>query len=192
MKKKAFPARLEALKILSGIKDKNTVLLAAMGFTGRELCEIEDAPNSFYMVGSMSCLSSIPLGLALAKKKKNVIAIDGDGALLMRMGSLATNAAYSPPDMLHILLDNNPHESTEGQRTFSHNGDFVEVAAACGYINVLRAHSLPEMRGFLRSWVKNRGLTFLHMKIMQKTKKDLARPSVTPYQVRTLLMEFIK
>src|SRR5690554_2448969 len=105
-----FPSRWDALEVIRASKDKDTALLATTGLTGRELYEVEDAPNNLYMVGSMGCISSLGLGLTLAKEDKKIIAIDGDGALLMRMGSLATNAAYGSKNLLHILLDNNVHD----------------------------------------------------------------------------------
>ena len=92
--------------------------------TGRELYEIEDSQNNFYMVGSMGCVSSIGLGMSIAKKDKKFIAIDGDGALLMRLGNLATNGYYSPANLLHILLDNHSYDSTGGQMTVSQHNEF--------------------------------------------------------------------
>ena len=124
---------LNTLKVINGFKDEKTVQLATTGKTGRELYELEDSANNLYMVGSMGCVSSLGLGLALTRKEIDVVVIDGDGSLLMRMGSLATNGYYQPENMLHILLDNQTHDSTGGQSTVSHNVNFVDIAAACGY-----------------------------------------------------------
>lgn len=190
-KEDTFPIRMDVLKIINEMKDRNTVLLATTGFAGRELYEIEDAKNNFYMVGSMGCISSVALGIAVVKKDKDIIAIDGDGALLMRMGSLATNANISPSNMLHILLDNNVHESTGGQKTVSHNVNFVKIAAACGYTNSIYVHSLKELKENLLNWKKNKGLTFMHIKIIKGSKDNLARPNIQPYQVKERLIAFL-
>ena len=135
-----LPTRREVLSVINRLKDDKTVQFATTGKTGRELYEIEDSSNNLYMVGSLGCVSSLGLGLALTKNDLNVIVIDGDGSLLMRMGSLATNGAYSPPNMLHILLDNQAHDSTGGQSTVSHQVNFVDIAASCGYEKSIHIH----------------------------------------------------
>jgi phosphonopyruvate decarboxylase len=186
-----MPERFEALKGINAFKDSNTIQLATTGKTGRELYEIEDADNNLYMVGSMGCVSSFGLGLALARQNKDIVVIDGDGSLIMRMGSLATNGYYSPSNMLHILLDNNAHESTGGQSTVSHNLDFVNIAASCGYTKCLYAHSLEELEAFLKEWKQTKGLTFLYMKISRKSKEQLGRPHIKPYEVKERLWHFV-
>ena len=132
-KDEEYPTRIHALKVIQSHSDQDTVLLATTGKTGRELYQLKDDRNQLYMVGSMGCVSSLGLGLSLARKDKKVIAIDGDGAILMRMGCLATNGYNNQSNLLHILLDNQTHDSTGGQFTVSHNVQFVDIAAACGY-----------------------------------------------------------
>ncbi len=185
------PMRLNVLEKLTAIKSDDTLLLATTGKTGRELYEIEDAKNNLYMVGSMGSISSIGLGLALGQKKKNVIAIDGDGALLMRMGSLATNAYYHPDNLLHLLIDNHMHDSTGGQFTVSHNIDFVQMAASAGYIHSLYIHSLEELEEKILAWKLNPVLTFMYIKVTKGTKKNLGRPSIKPNDVKVRFMEYV-
>lgn len=188
------PSRYEALTVINSLKDSDTVQIATTGITGRELYEIEDSPNNLYMVGSMGCVSSFGLGLALTQhsKNKDIIVIDGDGSLLMRMGSLATNGTYSPSNMLHILLDNNTHDSTGGQSTVSHNVQFVETAASCGYVQSIYIHNLTELKMKIEEWKKTKGLTFLHLKISKGNKDQLGRPKIKPYEVRQRLQLFLK
>jgi len=186
-----LPTRHSVLAIINKLKDHDTIVLAATGFTGRELYELEDAPNNFYMVGSMGCLSSVGLGLSLAKREIKVVAIDGDGALLMRLGALATNASAAPNNMLHILLDNNAHESTGGQQTVSHNVDFIDVTAACGYSQVVYIHNLRELQAEIMLWQAKPALTFLYLKIAKGTKENLGRPKITPSEVKKRLMRFL-
>ncbi len=185
------PTRLSVLERLNNLKDADTVMLATTGTTGRELYEIEDAPNYLYMVGSMGCIGSMALGLALARPDKKVIAIDGDGALLMRMGSLATNACYAPRNMLHILLDNNCHDSTGGQATASHNVDFAKVAAACGYANAYHVDGTDALEQRIKEWKQDPTLTFIHLQTAKGSKKNLGRPKVKPYEVKERLMKFL-
>ena len=146
--------------MINRCKDEKTVQLATTGKTGRELYEVEDCPNNLYMVGSMGCVSSLGLGVALTRKDLNVVVIDGDGSLLMRMGSLATNGTYQPENMLHILLDNQSHDSTGGQRTVSHNVNFVDIAAACGYEKSVYIHSLEQLENEIQRMEKDKRTHF--------------------------------
>lgn len=142
------------------------------------------------MVGSMGCISSIALGLSM-NSRKLIVAIDGDGALLMRMGNLATNGYYAPENLLHILIDNNSHDSTGGQFTVSHNVDFAETAKNCKYTRSIYAHSLKDLEKYFNQWQKNPELTFIYIKAGKATAKNLGRPSVKPYEVKDRLMKFI-
>ncbi len=147
-----MPTRLEALSVLHALaKDSKALLLATTGKCGRELYEIKDSPNQLYMVGSMGCVSSLSLGIAL-KSKQKVIAIDGDSALLMRLGALSTNAYYTrdKDNFCHILLDNESHDSTGGQFNLSPFVDFASVAKSCGYVNVCIAENVEEFEGYIR------------------------------------------
>jgi phosphonopyruvate decarboxylase len=184
-----FPTRLSALEVINKHKEKS-VCLATTGKTGRELYEVEDSDSNLYMVGSMGTISSLGLGIALNHKKK-VIVIDGDGSIMMRMGSLVTNASYHPENMLHILLDNNVHDSTGGQFTCSHNVNFVAVAASCGYTRSLYAHNLEELEGYIKEWNSKQELTFIHLKTAKGSKKDLGRPKIKPFEVKERLMNFL-
>jgi phosphonopyruvate decarboxylase len=186
-----LPSRYNALQVINRLKDVKTVQLATTGKTGRELYEIEDAPNNLYMVGSMGCVSSIGLGLSLCRPEKDIIALDGDGALLMRLGNLATNGTYSASNLLHILLDNQTHDSTGGQSTVSDNVHFVDIAAACGYANSIYVHNLEELETCIKDWKKHKGLTLLHLKIAPGSQKDLGRPTIKPYEVKERLQVFL-
>lgn len=187
----SLPSREAVLACVNDAKDQNTLVFATTGKTGRELYEVEDAPNNFYMVGSMGCVSSLGLGLALTRKDKNVIAIDGDGSILMRLETLATNAYYSPSNLLHLIIDNNSYDSTGGQLTISHNVDFIRLAAACGYTNVFYVHDLSELRYYIENWKKDKGLTLLYIKVAKGAKDNLGRPQIKPYQVKERIIKFI-
>ncbi|NDI36271.1 phosphonopyruvate decarboxylase [Chengkuizengella sediminis] len=185
-----IPSRFEALKVINELKDHQTIQIATTGKTGRELYEIEDAENNLYMVGSMGCVSSIGLGVALSRPDNNVVVLDGDGSLLMRMGCLATNGYNHPKNMLHILLDNHAYESTGAQSTVSHNIDFINIAASCGYVNSIYIHNLNELVNEINKWKENKGLTFLYLEISKESKSKLGRPSIKPYEVKKRLMQF--
>ena len=101
------------------IDPDSSVVIASTGFTGRELYALDDRNNHLYMVGSMGCASSLALGLALARPDLRVVVLDGDGAALMRMGNFATIGAYPAANLVHVLLDNEAHDSTGAQATVS-------------------------------------------------------------------------
>lgn len=186
-----YPPRRKALEILSRSADKHTILLATTGKTGRELFEVADLDNNLYMVGSMGCISSLGLGLAMAKPDKKIIVIDGDGSALMRMGAFATNAYYRPQNMLHILLDNNTHDSTGGQSTVSHNIDFVDHAASMCYPTAIAVSNLEELGDSISKWLKHSRLTFIHLRIAKGSTKGLGRPTIKPVEVKARIMKFI-
>lgn len=187
----SLPNREAVLDCINKTKDRDTLIFATTGKTGRELYEIEDAPNNFYMVGSMGCVSPLALGLALTRKDKKVIAIDGDGSVLMRLETLTTNAYYSPPNMLHIIIDNNSYDSTGGQLTISHNVDFTGLAIAAGYTDVFYIHDLDELEQRIENWKHNLGLTLLYIKIAKGSKENLGRPKIKPFEVKDRIIRFI-
>ena len=157
------------------------LLIATTGFCGRELYALDDRPNQLYMVGSMGCAASFGLGLALAQPRRRVIVIDGDGALLMRLGVLATLGAERPPNLLHLLLDNGMHESTGGQATVARNVDFCALAAASGYPETALVNDPAE----LGRRVADRaiGLRFVHAPVRPGIPEQLPRPGQSPVEV---------
>jgi phosphonopyruvate decarboxylase len=187
----SLPLRADVIRTILSARDDNTAVIATTGFTGRELCELGDSENNFYMVGSMGCAGSVGLGLSLAKPEKTVMVIDGDGALLMRMGSMAAIGHYPQTNLLHIVLDNHSYESTGCQKTVSDTTDLVEIASACGYAESVYIHDPDELHSFLTRWKKARHLTFLYVKIREGTLEDLKRPSVKPPFVKKRFMEFL-
>jgi phosphonopyruvate decarboxylase len=187
-----LPTRNAMLRAARDAAPADALFVATTGFTGRELYELGDTDNNFYLVGSLGCASSFGLGLSLAKPDKKVIVIDGDGAMLMRMGALAVNAWYRPARMLHILLDNNAHESTGGQFTVSPGVDYPALAAACGYRTVVRAETEEALARAVKEWSREGGLAFVYAPISQGAPDKLGRPKTKPYEVARRFGSFIK
>jgi len=178
--------RQQALEaVVESTPESESVVIGTTGFTGRELFAINDRPNHFYMVGSMGCASSFGLGLSLALPQRRVVVADGDGAVLMRMGNLATVGAYAGANFQHLLLDNGVHESTGGQATVSRALSLASVAAACGYRSTSEAVSLADLQSFLN---RRTGPDFLQLKTKKGVPKDLPRPDVGPVEVKERLM----
>ena len=181
--------RAQALReVVARTPPASTVLLASTGFCGRELYAIDDRPNHLYMVGSMGCVVPLALGLALARPDLRVIALDGDGAALMRLGAFATVGAYGPPNLWHLLLDNGVHDSTGAQATVAPNVSFAEVAAACGYAAALDTDTLERISEWLEA-PRLDGPRFARLATRPGSPKDLPRPSITPVDVKSRLMQ---
>jgi phosphonopyruvate decarboxylase len=183
-------SRHDMLKEIQANTNHNDIVLATTGYCGRELYAIQDCPNQFYMVGSMGCISSIGLGIAISKPQQRTVIIDGDGAALMRLGAFATIGYERPSNLLHILLDNQCHESTGGQSTVSHSIDFAAIASACGYQKVDCIDRPIELANYLQSPTKE--LTFVHVKIKRGTSNELPRPTITPPEVAHRLRQFLQ
>lgn len=169
---------LAAIRAAAGDTD---LLVATTGFAGRELFALGDTPNQLYMVGSMGCAVSLALGLAIARPDRRVIAIDGDGAVLMRLGALTTVAAEAPPNLVHVVIDNGRHESTGGQATVAPGVDFCAIAAGAGYGAVERLAAAADLTAALGD--RRPGLRFLHVPVVPGVLPKLPRPTVPPAAV---------
>ncbi len=184
-------SRNEAIKeILSHINPENTVVIATTGYTGRELFASGNQPNHLYMVGSMGCASSLGLGLSLARPDLQVVVIDGDGAALMRMGNFATIGTYGGSNLIHILLDNEVHDSTGAQATVAAGISFAKIAEACGYGVTLAGDDLDLLEVLFTSDSQDQP-KLAHLKIRPGTLDNLPRPNLAPEAVLQRLMTHI-
>lgn len=140
--------RIEAIEVIAReALLKDALLVCNIGFPSRELFFVCDRPENFYMLGSMGLASSIGLGLALSSPKRRVIAIDGDGSILMNLGTLATFAAQSPSNYLLVILDNCSYGSTGCQPTCTAGrANLAEMAKAAGVHEVAEAHDQASLR----------------------------------------------
>ena len=183
-----LPSRADALRrVIAHTPSGSTAVLASTGFCGRELYAIEDRPNHLYMVGSMGCVVPLALGLALARPDLRVVALDGDGAALMRMGAFATVGAYGPANLQHLLLDNGVHDSTGGQATVSPQVSFGHIAAACGYSEALETDDVESIGRWLDAPPVERA-RFACLTIRAGSSNNLPRPVMSPADVKTRFM----
>ena len=184
--------RTQALKTIKKFFGMDNVLLATTGKTGRELFEIEDASNQLYMVGSMGCALPIGLGLSKTRYKNTICVIDGDGALLMRMGNMALVGQMRPRELVHILLDNGVHDSTGGQKTFSEAIDFCSIAQSCGYKSIFEVDTMEGFEHAADVIIGNAKPGFIRFLIVPGSPKNLSRPNVTPDTVALRLKKHIE
>ena len=124
--------RKDAIKIASDMIGDSPII-SANGYISRDLFETDDKDTNFYMIGSMGLSSSIALGVALKNTRKRVYVFDGDGNILMNLGSLTTIGKLKPKNLIHLVFDNQSHDSTGGQPTNSKNIDLCKIAEASNY-----------------------------------------------------------
>ncbi|HXZ84024.1 MAG TPA: phosphonopyruvate decarboxylase [Myxococcota bacterium] len=178
------PTRAEALaRIVAATPPERAVVISTTGYTSRELWAQADRPNQLYMVGSMGCASALGLGIALARPELRVVVIDGDGAALMRLGNLATVGAHAGDNLVHVVLDNEAHESTGLQPTVSPGVSFAAIARACGYALALEGDAL-ELLDRVFAAERLSGPRLAQLKIRPGSPANLPRPSLSPEQVR--------
>ena len=175
----------------------DAVIVATTGKTGRELFELRekrgaDHAHDFLTVGSMGHAGAIALGIALHRPQRRVIVLDGDGAALMHMGALATIGAAAPPNLVHILLNNEAHESVGGAPTAAGSVSFPAVAANVGYHVLPTAQTADELTHALAQLHEMRALTFLEVRTAIGSRANLGRPTTTPHENKEALMQTLR
>src|SRR6185436_19935916 len=120
--------RLDATKRLLAVLDREPVI-ASLGHPAYDLFAAGDRPANFYTWGSMGLASSMGLGLAMARPDLRVFVLDGDGSLLMNLGSLATIGWTRPQNLVLIVWDNGEYGTTGGQDTATRHGADLEASA---------------------------------------------------------------
>jgi phosphonopyruvate decarboxylase len=184
------PTRIAVLERMLAAVPNSAAIVATTGKTGRELFTLADRPQHLYQVGSMGCASGMGLGVALNTRRK-VVVVDGDGAALMKLGTLATIGAYAPGNLVHLLLDNGVHDSTGGQATVSPHVDFAAIALACGYRQAASCDCLAGFDAALREALAAEGPVFIHMRIAPGSLEKLGRPTIPPHEVARRFQGFL-
>ncbi|XOV79317.1 MAG: phosphonopyruvate decarboxylase [Aestuariibacter sp.] len=184
--------REDALKAIVSAVSGDELVVSTTGKTSRELFEIRvanDQPTSdFLTVGGMGHTASIAQGVALAKPERKVIALDGDGSMLMHMGALPVIAQSNVPNLIHIVLNNGCHESVGGQPTVAQHIDIETVATGAGYKQYSYVDSIENIQKTVVDALNLSGPTFIEINIQQGSRSDLGRPSSTPKQNKELFM----
>ncbi|MBQ9291488.1 MAG: phosphonopyruvate decarboxylase [Clostridia bacterium] len=169
-------------------------IVSTTGKASRELFEIreqrgEGHENDFLTVGSMGHASSIALGIASQKEQTTVWCIDGDGAALMHMGALAVIGACRPDNLVHIVIDNEAHETVGGMPTVSPAIQLAGIARDCGYAYTAEIDTMEALVSELKAARDRKQLTFLQVHCALGSRKDLGRPTTTPKQNKAAFMK---
>ena len=178
--------RKEAVKIIANHIGKNPII-SANGFMSRDLFEVNDKESNFYMIGSMGLASSIGLGIALKNPKKKVFIFDGDGNILMNLGSLVTIGSLKPKNLVHVVFDNNSHESTGDQPTSSSQINLAKIAKTVNY-KIFVVQSKTKLMSILKELKNLQGPIFLLVKISVSNERS-KRVSWTPKTIRDRVMK---
>ncbi len=182
--------RKQAMKeVVNHIEDE--IIVSANGYISRDLFNLKDRSSNFYMIGSMGLASSIGLGLAIKNPKRRVFVFDGDGNILMNLGSLTTIGSIKPKNLVHVIFDNSSHESTGGQPTNSSFIKIDEIAKSCNYNRVFLTKTNSELRNNLIKSRKIDGPILILIKI-KKGGNIGNRISIEPEKIKERFMKSLK
>lgn len=181
--------RKEAIEIVSKTL-KNQLVVSANGYISRDLFEVCDRLANFYMIGSMGLASSIGLGLALKNPKKMIYIFDGDGNILMNLGSLVTIGSLKPKNLVHFVFDNGMHESTGGQPTSSKNVRIDSMAKMANF-KVFHTYTKNHLESILKKINDKMGPIIILIKI-ERSDHISKRIDISPTLIKTRFMKTIR
>jgi thiamine pyrophosphate-dependent acetolactate synthase large subunit-like protein len=171
--------RAEAVALALSLLADDDIVVAADGAISREAYRALDRRRTFYMLGSMGQVASIALGLAMTRLER-VVALDGDGNLLMGFGGLALVGGIKPPNLFHLVLDNGCYATTGGQPALSKQVDLASAAVGAGYAWGRRCSSDDHARTSLTSWLAAPGPALLDMTVDSEDGDPAPRVPMTP------------
>ena len=188
--------REEAIKAVASYMGEKDVVVSTTGMISRELFEHrtavgEDHERDFLTVGSMGHASQIALGISLEKSDRKVWCFDGDGAIIMHMGSMAITASLAPRNYIHVVFNNGAHDSVGGQPTVGLDIDLCAVAKSVGYRQAWSVSTVEELQSVLDKITIIEGPVFIQVCVRKGNRKDLGRPTKTPIQNKKAFMAFL-
>jgi phosphonopyruvate decarboxylase len=189
--------REDAIKAIVDALEASDVVVATTGMTSRELFEYRVArgdghQNDFLTVGGMGHTSHIAMGIAIQRPNRLVFCLDGDGSVLMHMGSLAINGSLHCSNFKHVVLNNGAHDSVGGQPTVGFDIDIPTVAKAVGYQLILRAETPAEIDQGIRELRTQPGTGLMEVRVNKGSRPDLGRPTTTPVENKEALMKALE
>ena len=187
--------REQAVEIVTQTSPKNSIFVSTTGKLSRELNEIrknnEESSRDFMTVGGMGHASSIALGVALNSKDKIIICLDGDGAALMHLGSMAMIGEIGPSNFVHVVFNNGVHESVGGQPIAANLQSFVDLAYSLNYKTSVSISSEIDLTKYFKDVNKVEMPCLVEVRINTKSRNDLTRPSQTPTQNKEEFIRFL-
>lgn len=180
----------------------NSPIISTTGKASRELFELREQQaaacqadilhgRDFLTVGSMGHSSSIALGIALQKPEQDIWCVDGDGALLMHMGAMAVIGKAHPDNLIHVVINNEAHESVGGMPTAGNKADFAAIARGCGYDEAVSVRDMRSLQEVLQRYAVAKGLRFVEVRSAIGARSDLGRPTSTARDNKKHFMAYI-
>ena len=165
-------------------------IISANGYISRDLFNVLDKKNNFYMIGSMGLASSIGLGVALKNTKKKIFVFDGDGNILMNLGSLITIGITKPKNLVHIIFDNSSHESTGGQPTATNKIQLSKIAKSANF-KVFQTKTKKQIVNIFQKIKSIPGPIMIIIKI-EKGEITSKRINIEPTKIKNRFMDSLK
>ena len=176
--------RAESIALALSLLGEGDIVVAADGAISREAYRALDRARTFYMLGSMGQVASIALGLAMTRPER-IVALDGDGNLLMGFGGLAMVGGVKPANLYHLVLDNGCYATTGGQPALSRMVDLAAAATGAGYKWARRSSSGEHARGAMESWLAAKGPALLDLAVDAEEPDPAPRVPMTPEEMAT-------
>lgn len=171
-------------------------IISTTGKASRELFEAravngQSHKYDFLTVGSMGHSSSIALGVAINKPEQKIWCVDGDGAVLMHMGSMAVLGTNKPKNLIHIVINNGAHETVGGMPTVAGRIDLTAIAKACGYPYAVCVNNFDDLDKELKTAKGRNELNLIEVKCSIGSREDLGRPTTTTLENKQNFMEYL-
>jgi phosphonopyruvate decarboxylase len=188
--------REQAIEAVTATLGDTDAIVATTGKISRELYECraragDGHERDFLTVGSMGHASQIAMGIALAQPGRQVVCLDGDGAMLMHMGAAAIVGAAGVANFKHIILNNGVHDSVGGMPSAGLRVSFTEIARACGYTDAWRVERREDMVGKVAQLRSARGPAMLEIMVQRGARSDLGRPETSPIDNKRAFIQFL-
>lgn len=191
-----LPTREQAIEQIVASLPRGAAVVATTGKASRELFELRHRAGrphdqDLLVVGGMGHAASIAAAIAQQQPARPIYCLDGDGAVLMHLGALATTGSQAPPNLHHFVLNNGAHESVGGQPTVGWDVDLPAIALACGYRRAYRCRQATELAGVLQELPQLAGPVLIEIRLGGRSRPDLSRPDLKPAANKRGLMRFL-
>ena len=162
---------------------RGEAVVSANGYISRDAFSIADRPQNFYMIGSRGLASAIGLGLALGQESRTAVVFDGDGNLLMNLGTLAMIGGLAPPNLVHCVFDNEVYGSTGNQRSPSREVRLDRLASGAGFRTAVAVAAADDVAAAVRAALGSAGPHFVLIKVTAE-EAEVPRIPYTPDAMR--------
>ena len=188
--------REEAIIAAAETLEDNAAVICTTGMPSRELFEFRARNEAghdrdFLTVGGMGHASQIALGLAMSQPARPIYCFDGDGAVLMHMGSMAITGQSNAKNLIHLVFNNGVHGSVGGQPTVGFNIDMPKIAIACGYASAQRVTNKKGLHSAITMARATDGVSFIEVQVRPGNRADIGRPTSTLEQNNVAMMKFL-